>query len=277
MRSLALMFVAGAAFGLAPLSPRFGVLLGATLSVALGVLLALAASWVPNALAVTAGAVGAFSSGVLIQAGPAVAGAVLVGAAFAERTWRVRGRDARIAHVGLALGAGALAGYLSLRFVGADWVVRSVVIGLCAVLALAPLLVPADDPLAFALDEIARDVPSPSADTLRAGADLRRQVDESVLDTDTAKDARRAWRNLLRLARARTRLGDKSTSAAAQRVARRLDQRLAQHVDSLTRMYTAVEARSAAELSLDDGPLESVESKGATLDDVSDAIVQDVA
>jgi hypothetical protein len=175
------------------------------------------------------------------------------------------------------VGGGALAGYLSTRFVAAEPLVRGVVVMLSAVLALAPLLVPADDPTAFALDHLAEDVSDPAKTTLRAGAELRREVDESVLDADTARDSRRAWKSLVRLARARVRLGDSAKSESAKRVVLRVNQRLAEHVESLTRMYTAVETKSAAELSLDDGSLENVQVKGATLDDVSDAIVQDVA
>ena len=277
MRSISLMVAAGAAFGFMPLSSRPGVVLGAGAAVLLGVLLALAASFTPSALAVTAGALGAFASGVLANTGPAFAGAALLFAAFAERTWRVQGRDSRIVHGLIALCAGAVAGYLSTRFGGADLMVRGVVVMLCAVLSLAPLLVPADDPIAFALDEVGRDVTEPAKATLQAGAELRRNVDESVLDSETATDARRAWKNLVRLARARGRLSNSTKSESAKRVAERVDQRLAEHVDSLTRMYTAVDTKTAAELSLDDGSLENVQVKGATLDDVSDAIVKDVA
>lgn len=277
MRSISLLVAAGAAFGFLPLSGRLGVVFGAGAAVLLGVLLALAASFTPNALAVTGGALSALASGVLANNGPAIAGAALMLGAFAERTWRVQGRDPRLVHALSAACAGALAGYLSTRFAAADPLVRGVVVMLCAVLALAPLLVPADDPTAFALDHLADEVSEPAKSTLRAGAELRREVDESVLDSDTAGDSRRAWKNLVRLARARARLSDTSKSESAKRVARRVDQRLADHVESLTRMYTAVETRSAAELSLDDGSLENVQVKGATLDDVSDAIVQEVA
>lgn len=206
MKALTSIVAGGIVFGVLPLTTRLSSVAAATLLVALGVLLALAASATPSALAVAAGALGAYGGGVLLDAAPALAGAALVGLCFAERSVRVRERNARIVHVVLALAGGALAGYVSTRYALAEPMVRAVVIVIAAVLASAPLLVPADDPIAFALDDIARDLDGTVADDLRAGADLRRSVDESLLDPDSAKSARRAWKSLLSLARARARL-----------------------------------------------------------------------
>ena len=58
---------------------------------------------------------------------------------------------------------------------------------------------------------------------------------------------------------------------------RRVDQRIAEHVDSLNRMYTAADAASAAGLSLDDAALRSVETTLETLDEVSKAMMEEVA
>lgn len=282
MRALALFAAAAAAHGLAPLSPRFGAVLGAALLVGLAVLLALAASATPSALAVASGAIGGFASGALLDAAPALAGALLVTLCFGERTLRVREQNARLVHLGLSAAAGALAGWLAARYAGADLLVRAVVIVVSAVLTALPLLVPADDPVAFALEDLARDVDPPARDALRAGAELRRDVDESLLDRDSARDAREAWKNLLRLAHARARLERPRARGADARqrseaVLRRLDQRIAAHVASLTKMYTAADAASAATLSLDDSALEKVDSAGTSLDEVSKAIVEEVA
>jgi glutathione S-transferase len=148
------------------------------------------------------------------------------------------------------------------------------------VLTALPWLVPADDPVAHVLDDIARDVPEPSRAQLSAGAELRRSVDESLLDKESAKDAHQAWQNLVRLAQARARLELPKGVAAQARVRssavlRRLDQRISEHVSSLTTMYTAADAASAATLSLDDSALQKVDTAGASLDEVSKAIVEE--
>jgi hypothetical protein len=276
MRALTVLIASATALGYAPFASRFGAVLGATLSVLLGVLLALAASYSVNALAVAGGALGAFASGVLYEAGPALAGAALVGLCYAERTLRVRDKNSRIVHLILALGAGALAGYASSRYAGAELLVRGVVAAIAAVLAAAPLLVPADDSVAFALDELANDADDATATQLSRAAELRRSVDETLLDRDADRDARRAWKNLLRLAQARSRLSRRAEQAP-EAVVRRLDQRIADHVSSLTRMYTAADAASAATLSLDDGTLANVDTAGESLDEISKAMVEDVA
>ena len=113
---------------------------------------------------------------------------------------------------------------------------------------------------------------------LSAAAELRRSVDESLLDATGARDARRAWKNLLGLGQARARLATaKAPGERAQAVIRRVDQRIAEHVDSLNRMYTAADAASAAGLSLDDAALRSVETTLETLDEVSKAMMEEVA
>jgi hypothetical protein len=278
MRVLTLLAAAAMAHGLAPFATRFGTVIGAAALVALAVLLALAASSTPSALAVASGALGAFASGVVSDTGPALAGALLVALCFGERSLRVREPRARALHIGLAAGAGALAAWLSMRYVGADVIVRSVVVVVAAVLTATPLLVPAEDPVAFLLTELAGEVPEPSRASLTAGAELRCSVDESLLDRESAKDARKAWQNLIRLAQARVRLEIPRGAAARARsdaVLRRLDQRILEHVASLTKMYTAADAASAATLSLDDTALQKLDSAGTSLDEVSKAIVEE--
>jgi hypothetical protein len=278
MRALTLLSASALAYGFMPFAGRLGSVFGAVATVALGVLLALAASFGPNAVAVASGALGAFGSGVVANQAPALAGALLLVFAFSERTLRVRDKNSRIVHLLLAAGAGGVAGYLALHYAGSEILVRAVVVIVAAVLATAPLMIPADDALAHALDDLAGTVDAPAAAQLSAAAELRRSVDESLLDPASARDARRAWKSLLRLGRARSRLiGQRALNERAQAVVRRLDQRIADHVGSLTRMYTAADAASAAGVSLDDGALESVESAGETLDEVSKAMMEDVA
>jgi len=278
MRALTLLFASALAYGMLPFSTRLGTVLGAVAAVAFGVLLALAASFGPSAIAVASGALGAFASGVLASHIPALAGAVLLGLAFAERTLRVRDRNSRIVHGLLALFAGGLAGFLATHYAASEPLVRVVVVVIAAVLATAPLMIPADDPLAHALDDLADSIECPAATKLRAAAELRRTVDESLLDQESARDARRAWKNLLGLAQARARLaGARLLNERARAVMRRVDQRIQEHVDSLTQMYTAADAASAAGISLDDAALRSVETARETLDEVSKAIIEEVA
>jgi hypothetical protein len=277
MRVIFLLVAAAAAHGLAPFTGRFGLVLGSAALVALAVLLAIAASGLPSALAVASGALGAFASGAVALAAPALAGALLLALAFGERTLRVREPNQRLVHLGIAAGAGALAGFLSMRYAGADLVVRGVVVVVAAVLSCLPLLVAADEPVAYALDDLARDLPDPSRAALVSGAELRRTVDESLLDRESAKDARDAWKNLLRLGEARARLERTrpKSAARAEAVVRKLDQRISDHVAALTKMYTAADAASAAELSLDSSALEKVDTTSTSLEAVSTAMVEE--
>jgi hypothetical protein len=277
MRTLFLLCAAAAAHGFAPFTSRLGIVFGSIALVALGVLLAIAASGVPSALGVASGALGAFASGAIADAAPALAGALLVVLCFGERTLRVREQSGRLLHLGLAAGAGALAGFLSVRYAGADLVVRAIVVVVAAVLCSLPLLVAADDPLAYALEDMAKDVPDPARASLSSGAELRRSVDESLLDSEGARDARGAWQNLLRLAQARVRL-ERGRAKAGERtgaVLRKLDQRIGAHVEALTKMYTAADAASAAAVSLDDSALEKVDTTSSSLEEVSTAMVEE--
>ena len=72
MKALTSIVAGGIVFGVLPLTTRLSSVAAATLLVALGVLLALAASATPSALAVAAGALGAYGGGVLLDAAPAM-------------------------------------------------------------------------------------------------------------------------------------------------------------------------------------------------------------
>ncbi len=282
---LSLLVAAGAAFGLGPLTGRLGIPLAALAMVSLGVLLALAASQAPSLLAAAGGALGAFSHGALLAVGvPALAGAALVALCFAERTVRVRGVKAKLAHLGLALAAGAGAGALAYSYSGSPLLVRGVVVILCAVVIALPLLIAADHPLPYSLETIAENVDEPTASSLVAAAELYRHVDDSLLDRATAKTMRATWRSLDRLARARARIEhsdlrrvrqglDHAVPSAALAVRVKLEQRIVEHVNVLTRAYTAVDTASAAEASLDDGTLESTTRAGESLEQISAALV----
>jgi hypothetical protein len=280
-RRFALLTAAAAAFGLSPLASALGPVAGSALFVTLGVLLALAASGAISAVTVAAGAVGAFAAGVLLPVSAPLAGAVLLTLCFAERSLRVRTTMARASHVGLAAIGGALASGLAAQYAAVDLTVRGVVVVVAAVLASIPLLIEADDAVAHSLDELAEEVPSPTRAELHEGAELRRNVDASMLERHDERQANKTWRALLNLAHARARLERtprrKSDDRQRPAVVRRLDDKIAAHVAALARMYTAADEARAAEMSLDDGAMRSVEDKGESLEEMSRAIVQEAA
>ena len=210
MKKIAFVVAAASLFAFAPLASRFGPVASSLALVWLGVLLALFASGASGAqgwsLAIGTGALGAFGSGVLASFSPTVAGAVLVAAAFTERTTRVRSRTARAVHVLLALAGGGLAGALSNAYTAASLPVFAVAAVVAAVLAALPLLVDADDPVAHALEQAATLVADPARRSLLDGAELRRNAQDIPLDRATAARVKTTWQSLLRLAEARIRL-----------------------------------------------------------------------
>lgn len=210
MKKIAFVVAAASLFAFAPLASRFGPVASSLALVWLGVLLALFASGASAAqgwsLAIGTGALGAFGSGVLVSSSPSVAGAVLVAAAFAERTTRVRSRTARAVHVLLALVGGGFAGALSSAYTSASLPVFAVAAVVAAVLAALPLLVDADDPVAHALEQAATLVADPAKRSLLDGAELRRNAQDVPLDRATAARVKTTWQSLLRLAEARIRL-----------------------------------------------------------------------
>jgi hypothetical protein len=283
MRRIIFLAAAALSFGLAPLAARLDPVPGALLLVGLAVLLALAASGAPSALAIAGGALGAFAFGVLAPLSSAMAGAAMVGLCFAERTSRVRSKSARRLHLLGALGAGALASSLAGGFSAAAPALRAVAVIVAAVLVALPLLIDADDPIAHALEAASAELTGAVAASLASGAELRRTVDEDLLDRKMTAPVRQTWISLLKLSDARTRLartrptgaGEAALRSPALAVVERLDARIADHVAVLTRAYTAVSAAKAAAISLDDAALRGVEMAGESLEHVSQAMVDD--
>ncbi|AGP34330.1 hypothetical protein [Sorangium cellulosum] len=306
LRKIAFVAAAALSLGLSPLALRLGPVAGSLLLVAAAVLFAVAASGALVSLAVAGGALGALAFGLAGAASPAAAGAALAGLCFAERSVRVRGRGARLLHVGAALSGGALAGSLLAAFGAASLALRGVALAVSAVLVALPFLVDADDPVAHALDGVAGEITGPARASLREGAELRRTVaGEELLDRRAARQARATWSSLLRLAEARARLertlavgraaqgreartgepppagaggaeAARAAGAPAEAVVGKVDARIADHVAALTRAYTAVSAARAAEASLDDAALVGVETMGDSLEQVSKTMVEEV-
>ena len=220
-------------------------------------LLAVAASALVSSLAIAAGALAAFGGHVLGSAVPAAGGAVLVALAFAERTTRVRGTNARLVHVGASLLTGALAGSLATAYASASPAVRGVAVLVSAVLVSLPLLVEADDPLAR---DARGHVEARQRSRARVAPRRRRAAPPGPRRPPRRRDrARRA-----RARGARSASSPSRASASSARKARvedaslargrasstMLDQRIADHVTALARAYTAVDTAHAAAVGL---------------------------
>jgi hypothetical protein len=279
VRTFPLLAAAALLFAAWPLAARLGPIPGALVSVALAVLLALAASGGVSALAMAQGALAAFAAGIVSPGASILGGALLVGGAYAERTTRVHGRGARVVHVALAVFAGGIAGGLTASFADAALTVRAVAIVVAAVLASLPRIVEADDLVSHGLDAVAREVDEPARGALAAGADLRRNADDALLDRPTARTVRQTWGALARLAEARLRVQRSRAARTTQKtgatdaVLTMLDARIGEHVAAIARAYSAVDTVRAAELGLDDAALRTAESAGEALEHVSRAIV----
>jgi hypothetical protein len=280
MRRMMLPLAAAITFGAAPYLSKLGVVSGSAALVALGVLLAVAASASVSSIAIAAGALGAFGGHVLGSAVPAAGGAILVALAYAERTMRIRGTNARLAHVGATLVTGALAGSLATAYASASPAVRGVAVLVCAVLVSLPLLVDADDPLAAMLEGASRRVSDPARASLRDAAELRRQVHDIPLDDETTRTVGGTWRALRKLAESRLRIEKTKSliqsSSPAAAVATMLDQKIRDHVSALARAYTAVDTAHAAAASIDDAALKTVDAASEHVEEASRALVTEV-
>lgn len=295
MKKIAFVVAATSLFAFAPLAARFGPVAASLALVWLAVLTAIFASGAIQSVTIGAGALGALGAGVLASTSPAAAGAVLVAAAFAERTMRVRARTARAVHVLVALVGGGLAGSLSTAYTTASLPLFLVAAVVAGVLAALPLVIEADDPVAHALAEAAEMVSEPARQSLIDGATLRRTTQDLGVFGDRAAAARvrTTWQSLLRLADARTRLertrpslptgavrvaeeleGPPPPPSASMSVLEMVDRRIADHVSVLARAYSAADSVTAARIGLDDSALKTVESMGESLEDVSRALVE---
>lgn len=284
MKKVAFLVAAASLFAIAPLANRFGPVVSSAALVWLAVMLAVSASGMFSSLGIASGALGAFGSGILAAVSPAAAGAVLLGAAFAERTTRIRSRTARGVHVLLAIVGGALAGSCAHAFAGSSYAVMGVSVVVAAVLSALPLLVEADDPLAHALEISSREVSEPAKTHLASGAELRRSSMEIPLDGTTESKVRTTWKSLLKLSEARVRLernrprirvATEGTAPTPQdQVLGMLDQRIGDTVSALNKALAAVDTAHAAQISIDRSALEHVDSLGESMNEVSRALVE---
>lgn len=296
MRKLSILFASGLAFWLGPIvlsSSRVGVVGGSAVLVALGILLAIAASGGTFALTIAAGALAALGGAIAGSVSPALGGAILVGLAYAERTSRVRGGPMKLVHVAASIAAGACSASLVSTYVAASPAVRGVALVVSSVLVALPMLLDADDALAHSLDGAASDVSEPAKSALREGAEIRRQAHDIPLDASAARSVKKTWQALSRLAEARIRLEKTRLRAAAnaeqksgsepyrtaggttaESVVGMVDQRIADHVKALSKAYSAVDTARAAAVGLDDAALKGAISVGESMDEVSKSIVE---
>ncbi len=197
MHPVALLAVLASAAGLftaLPVAFRGGPVLGTVVPMVIAIAFAVAASGRPNALAVASGAIIALLATLAWRWFPYVSGAVAVGLAYAERSTRVRQVRARIIHVSIAVVAGAAGGALAASYADASPTYRTVALLMAAVVALAPALVPADDPRVQLLERAVRRVgPGKIGATLLDGIELLR-LDTALLDRETSTNVRKSWR-----------------------------------------------------------------------------------
>jgi hypothetical protein len=274
MRSLLLLVLAAAVFGVAPLSVRGGPMLGAALPIVLCVALAVVVSGQVSGVAVALGAVAAFVGTFAWAMAPALGGAITLALVYAERSLRIRTLRAIGAHVGLALLAGAAAGLLAASFSASPLASHAVAVTMCAVLAMLPLVIEADDRRVLLLEAAAATLGAPLASTLLEGAALLRH--DETLDRETAAKIKKTWLSLERLIEARLRLEGKARSKGdtAVLVREMLDRQIIEHVTSLSRARAAAATATAAEVGIDDQAVRDVHARGEALDERSRAMVE---
>jgi hypothetical protein len=271
-----LLAAAATMFAVLPHAARGGMILGTLVPMALGIALAVAASGRVSAFSLAVGAIAAFVGQMGWLLSPALGGALLVSLAYTERLMRVREIPGRAIHGALSFVGGACAGALASGYASAPLPVRGVALVVAAVLCAGPLLTAADDARTALLESAAAALTGPVAASLRAGADLLRCADPRLLDRDTASKVKSSWRSLERLVEARLRLqnGAAPRSETATLVVTMVERQIIEHVQSLTRAYTAATTKGAAEVGLDDSALQGVHARGEALEEESRAIVE---
>lgn len=252
MKAMIRVLVLGAALAAWPLllsRPAPVVALGA---IGAGVLAAWSLEGRLHALVVAAGAAAALALVTLAPWSVPLGGAAFALLASAPRALRVEGRPALGAHAALAAIGGAVGAHVALRY-GADAsaAVRAASLVTAGIVASVATLVPAQDPVARALADLAAELTGDvSAALSRAAALRRRTAGGEVLrqlpeDTATRIDA--GWSALVRTATRRAELGAELAAGAAV-----IDRRIAAHVDVLERIHAAATERLAHTMGLED-------------------------
>jgi len=229
-------------------------------SVLAGVLVALslAAALTPHAITFGAGA--AVAHALVAPASAIVAGAAFLALAYGARALRARTAIASTIQCVAAIAAGALASWVAITFADATTAAALIAIGVGALIALAPMLVEIDDPIAYELRQASRSTTGALRWRLLRAAALRARMIEASpdLSRSRARALARAWRALVTLARARVDAGHASVP--------RLEEQLFAHVDFLERSARALGLRRALAEGLDSGALADLRIESETLE-----------
>lgn len=277
----ALYFVLAAPMFLLPgLFLQTGHLIGSLLFLGFGVALGCAASGYRGSLPIAGGALAALFAGILgggmlgVTNG-ALATAVFFALVFAERTLRIRANAGKGVHLALAVAGGALAGTIAESYAGAAFAVHTVA-SLVALAAVGlPLLVDADDHVAYHLAQLAEGVHEPAKAGLLRAANLRRATHDVELDASTTQDVDKTFHSLSRLGEARAKLqASAQNNATAKGVLGMLDAKIEQSVAALEKALTATMAVRAAEAAKDDGAAANVEAKGSGLEEATKLLAE---
>jgi hypothetical protein len=276
LASFGVALALGPALTHAPTSTGAPGLVASLAILTVGIFSASAASSSISAIPAALGALAALSTAMLAPMHAAIAGAAFFTLAYGERASRVAALRSRIAHVALSSIGGAIAATIATSFASADVATRFVAVVVGIAIVSLPTLIDAVDPLAHALEDVAKDVPDPSRTHLIRAASLLSTPNQADLEPRIARDVAQTFRSLLRLAEARarlTRISPKAPSALA--VATKLDARIVEHTEILERAYSAVSAMTAAELSLDDPSLRKIDDTSDALEAISKAIADE--
>ena len=267
MRPIATVIVLGLALAALPSIGALDALSGGALTLALGVLAAVVTSG-RGALSIALGALGALAYTYLARSAPELAAAVFIASAHGARALRGRNTALRGAQTLASLVAGLGAGYVLSRYAGADAGVLAAAALVAGLLAAAPLAIPADDPVTFALAGLASESDEPTRSMLLRAVAVRRRVDAAtieVLPRKVTEQLESAWGALVETARAR--------ATARTAAALLLDKRIARFIEVLERIYTAAEERAARAAGLDERALLEAKSEGDRLEAEVSALI----
>jgi len=234
---------------------------------ALSVLLSRLAT--PEALGLGAGAALAHSLALWAGLGPELAMGALLSCVFGARALRARSIPAHLFTLGLAFGCGAGAAAILAGFGSAELGTRVAAAITATVLAAVPLAVPADDPLAFELRELAAACVGPQRRRALRALALRRRFDEvrGLMGSAARRRMERAFGAALRLGRARQRA---RRATAIELLDRRLDETLR----GLRRAVGAASATRDLIDGIDDAALAGLSLEQSDLEDTASAVIE---
>jgi hypothetical protein len=268
MRPVATVLVLGLALAALPSIATLDALSGGASTLALGIVAALVTAG-RGSLSIALGAICALAYTYLSRSAPELAAAAFVASAHGARAIRGRNAPLRGAYTLASLLAGLGAGLVLGRYTDAELGVLAAAALVAGLLAAAPLAIPADDPVTFALAGLAAESDEPTRTLLLRGAAIRRRVDGATMDVlppRVAEQLESAWSALLDTARARA-----TARSAASAL---LDKRIARFVEVLERIYAAAEERAARAAGLDDKALLAAKMEGDRLEAEVSALVE---